>query len=566
MKKVLLSVLAVGMLTACSQDETVDMQAPSKIAFAGAFVDNVTRAAVDPSITTATIANFDVWGYMTKQSGVVFNHEKVWKAGETWTYAETQNWVAGKQFSFAAVAPSDQAEKNIKVTPATAGDNVLASIDFTNVNAGNIDLLYATSGLVEADDYIADPTKAVDLKFNHKLSKVKFTFTNGFANENANIKITNIKMTAPEKGTYTVAPEGWAINGLSNVTLDFGGMADNLAVLARGASVESANECLTIPAAATQKYTVTFDVEVFYGDVQAFVPSTKTVEVEGVVLEIGKAYNFTTTLDASNFSDAVEDNPLVPIKFNVVKVENWIDVANEDLNATIGGTISKDWALVTNAHATATISLADGVTFDGAGHTLAITKGTENYYDGNKHLILMQIPGSATIKNLTIDGNNQLWDADNNASTTGDNYGIRGIYSTGSGTVTLDNVTIKNVAYTFNDNVAKTLKVINSTLEGWTYYNSEATFENVNFTVGSFYAAPATQYSNNDNGTLRPYGNTTLRNCNFAENYWIDMQMLKSKGNTIKFENCTYNGTLITKDNISTLNFIENYDASVVVW
>ena len=91
-------------------------------------------------------------------------------------------------------------------------------------------------------------------------------------------------------------------------------------------------------------------------------------------------------------------------------------------------------------------------------------------------------------------------------------------------------------------------------------------FENVNFTVGSFYAAPATQYSNNDNGTLRPYGNTTLRNCNFAENYWIDMQMLKSKGNTIKFENCTYNGTLITKDNISTLNFIENYDASVVVW
>ena len=79
MKKVLLSVLAVGMLTACSQDETVDMQAPSQIAFAGAFVDNVTRAAVDPSITTATIANFDVWGYMTKQSGVVFNHEKVWK-------------------------------------------------------------------------------------------------------------------------------------------------------------------------------------------------------------------------------------------------------------------------------------------------------------------------------------------------------------------------------------------------------------------------------------------------------------------------------------------------------
>ena len=556
MKKVLLSVLAVGMLTACSQDETVDMQASSKIAFAGAFVDNVTRAAVDPSITTATIANFDVWGYMTKQSGVVFNHEKVWKAGETWTYAETQNWVAGKQFSFAAVAPSDQAEKNIKVTPATEGNNVLASIDFTNVNAGNIDLLYATSGLVNADAYIQDPTKAVDLTFNHKLSKVKFTFTNGFANENANIKITNIKMTAPEKGTYTVAPEGWAINGESNVTLDFGGMADNLAVLARGASVESANECLTIPAAATQKYTVTFDVEVFYGDVQAFAPSTKTVEVEGVVLEIGKAYNFTTTLDASNFSDAVEENPLVPIKFNVVKVENWIDVANEDLNATIGGTISKDWALVTNAQTTATVSLADGVTFDGAGHTLSITEGTNAYLE-DATLRLIKTMGDASIKNLTIDGNNIVYDEDNNPSTTKNNYGIRGIYLTGNGDVTIDNVTIKNVTYTLNDNGNKTLKVINSKFEGWTSFTSEeAIFENVEFTKGVY-------------GRVRPYNKVVLKNCSFGEGVVVDAKFEPSTGvikhPVVEFINCTYKGQPITQEIVeSTLCYSLDNDFSKV--
>ena len=79
MKKVLLSVLAVGMLTACSQDETVDMQAPSQIAFAGAFVDNVTRAAEDPSTTTANIDVFNVWGFVNNSTGTVFDNVEVKK-------------------------------------------------------------------------------------------------------------------------------------------------------------------------------------------------------------------------------------------------------------------------------------------------------------------------------------------------------------------------------------------------------------------------------------------------------------------------------------------------------
>ena len=102
MKKVLLSVLAVGMLTACSQDETVDMQAPSQIAFAGAFVDNVTRAA-DPSITTETIKNFSVWGYVDNKGetgttlGQVFNDVTVSNNNGVWTYNPLQYWAPNNQ-------------------------------------------------------------------------------------------------------------------------------------------------------------------------------------------------------------------------------------------------------------------------------------------------------------------------------------------------------------------------------------------------------------------------------------------------------------------------------------
>lgn len=146
MKKVLLSVLAVGMLTACSQDETVDMQAPSQIAFAGAFVNNVTRAAAegaaDPSTTTANIDQFNVWGYVNNSTGTVFNNVPVTKSGNAWTYSPLQYWTPGNTYRFFALTPNNEYVGQLKAEDG-AYENGLGKITFIN-HSGTEDLLYAS--------------------------------------------------------------------------------------------------------------------------------------------------------------------------------------------------------------------------------------------------------------------------------------------------------------------------------------------------------------------------------------------------------------------------------------
>lgn len=101
-------------------------------------------------------------------------------------------------------------------------------------------------------------------------------------------------------------------------------------------------------------------------------------------------------------------------------------------------------------------------------------------------------------------------------------------------------------------------------MQGQTSYGSSttATFTNVDFTVGAYYTTNT--YSSNDNGLFRPQGNTVLTDCNFAEGFYLDLGSVKA-GNTVKLDNCKYNGTLITADNIQSLGFIDNY-ADVVVF
>ena len=554
MKKLFVCALAASMFTACSQDETISQQSPMQISFDGAFVENATRAAIDPSITTDNITNFDVWGFMESTTGEVFTQEKVTKNGSDWTYADIQYWVPEKDFYFAAVAPSDQEEANIKVNTTSAGLKGLGVIDFTNVDAGNIDLLYSAVGPLNGSTMIEE-SKKVEFTFHHMLSKVKFTFTNGFANENTNIIISNIQMTAPKHATIDVSKDLWweghkwsTVDG--SVTLQFGNMdpnneklivtEDGTKMLANGESVESANECLTIPAVNTQEYIVTFNVEVRYGDVIAFPAQQKTATIKGVALERAKAYNFVTTLNASNFSDDVEENPLKPIEFNVIKVDEWINVDNKALVTTLPGAITGDLTLIANAQTTETVNLGDGATLDGAGHTLDLYGINLENYLINETLRLLETSKNATIKNLIIDGHNIVFDPDNNASTK--NYGIRGIYLTGEGTVTLDNVTIKNVTYTLNDDAsAKTLKVINSYLEGWTSYNpaTEGIFEGVTFAKGTY-------------GQFRPHGNATLTNCVFKEGVVLDLTKLNAE-KAVKLVNCKYDDTVITAENIKEL-------------
>lgn len=545
MKKIMICALAVGMFTACSQEETLSTQAPTQISFAGAFVENATRATNDPSTSTASINNFDVWAFMDEPKGVVFNDENVTKNTEgKWATTTTQYWALNHDYYFAALSPMDS--KNIGHDITAANKFGLGIVSFTNVD-GTEDLLYAATTATTKNITISETTPGpVKLTFNHLLSKVKFSFENGFSNDNAYITVKNIKMIVPKQGRINLAQEDWWSTNQwilhhteGTTTLDFGNM--QVEKLAVGGNTESANERLTIPADASQSYDVTFDVELWYGDVLAY-SNTLTTKIEGAELKIGKAYDFTATLTAENI--VPENEKLYPIEFEVIKVEEWGTWNDYDKGEDIAMTPSLPAEIKAGETLTLTCdyiinkNTAVAGTLDGGNYTaFAASIPTDNG--------LIRPADGSTVKNITIDGENRVWD-DN-----GTLRGLRAIYITKGGTYTFDNVKTEDVTYAINVNTTAevNLNVTNSTLEGWTSYGSSttATFKNVSFTKNP-----------DAYGQFKPYGETVVEDCTFSSDFTIDFSALVKN---IKFKNCKVGDTVITAENLTSLLTVENYDA-----
>ena len=524
MKKLFVAVLAIAGVVACNNEETVLSVGPAPIAFDGSFVETRATEAVDPSITTENITGFDVWGFMDEAAGQIFDREEVTGTKGNFTYVNTQYWVPGHDYYFAATAPA-QSENIVLTTPATgeAAKLGLGVVDFT-VTDGAEDFLYSAVGPIAAPEAGATEAAPVKFQFNHMLSKVKFTFTNGFANDLATIDVTDVRMVVPSKGTIKLdQADWWSTNqwvlGEETVELVFGNACEGLAM---GASEVAANERIILPAAATQSYTVTFGVKLYQGDVEAY-SGTKTVVIEGVALEIGKAYNFKAELNASNIT--ADGSELLPIVFDVEVVKDWVEAG--DQTGVISGEVT-DQTLMADAEATETVNLAG--TLDGAGHTISAVDGVDYVVSETARLIEATAP--STISNLTIDGKGVY---------TGE-YGIRGIYTIGTGDITISNVEIYNCTYAINANNTGKLTVLDSTLQGWNSYgsNSENRFENVKFIDGQFH-------------NFRPYNNTVCKNCDFGAGVVIDLSCMVD-GATITFDQCTVNGQPLKESDLSDAN------------
>ena len=313
MKKQLLFAFAAMSLVACVQEEVVTVNQSNAIAFENAFVDNATRAAVDPSTTTASIEGFNVWGFMDQPSGVVFTGDPVTKVGGAWTYAETQYWAPNHTYYFAAVSPID-GNWELGGTANTYGPGVLS---FTNED-GSEDLLYAATSVETPRelDLLKQGMEPVKFHFSHLLSKVKFTFVNGFTTSNSSVEICDVKMTAPKTGTIDLAVENWWDNDdwkvEGDLTLEFG----NVARLAATKADECAKERLTFPVDKAYEYEISFTVKLYTGD-QLALELPKTTKVSGVALEMGKAYNFSAEINPENLY-------LPSIEFDVVEVKDWV--------------------------------------------------------------------------------------------------------------------------------------------------------------------------------------------------------------------------------------------------
>lgn len=198
---------------------------------------------------------------------------------------------------------------------------------------------------------------------------------------------------------------------------------------------------------------------------------------------------------------------------------------NVTINVTLGGTDAKAVAMIgSKAYSTLEAALAEvkagdtltmledatvsagsgsygkvgltvnGWTLDGAGNTLSVT-GADNTWDCGIYIT------SGTVKNLTVSDS------------------FRGIFSGAcDGDIAIDNVTFKNVCYTFNSGASKadsSLTVTNSALNGWTSYTSG--YESVSFTNCTF--------SKGTGGYtyefLRAYSDTTITDCTFVGDFQI---------------------------------------------
>lgn len=316
MKKFIFSFLAVAALASCVKEQTLSVPGAAEIGFAGTFVENATKA--NPTVTTESIDEFFVWGIIENEDGLVFTDEKVWKAGD-WTYANTQYWVPAHNYYFSAIAGDRTDDQIVIRTAADKGMNTdgLGTVTFTNKEGMN-DVLYAEYAYTTPSEITAQP-EDVKFQFAHLLSKVKFTFQNGFVNEHNTIVIENIKMTVPRQGTIDLTADEFAWTALAGETvLEMGHMqaAERLSI---GASASSDNELLTIPAGADQEYKVTFTVKLYMGDVLAS-SADKEVKINGFALQQGKAYNFTALINEQN----VDENPLFPITFDA-EVYEWVE-------------------------------------------------------------------------------------------------------------------------------------------------------------------------------------------------------------------------------------------------
>ena len=450
MKKLLFVALAAVGMTACVQNEELAVSKGNAIAFANDFIDNATKSIDGTYQNNGTDANeltkFHVYGTVQNANGLanIFNEELVEKqTSGAWAYDvdKTQYWVAGNNYSFAAVAYAGAAGVTVNKDVDTA---MPVSIDYDA--AAQHDLLYAE---VKDINY-ANNVQPVMFTFAHLLAKAKFTVKNQMQNGNGNsYKVKNVKvLDAVKTATYTIGGTWTGHAGQHDVT--FGHIVtvganeyEAAKKLEMNAVGESNYERLLIPQ-ENAPLKISIDVEYYVenkvNDADVLNDSyTKTIEVAHT-LEAGKAYNFVITLG----------NPGEPISFDVEKITDWVE--EDAIETTKVVSSADDLAAAIANPAVGEVILANDITLndkltraEGAGATIAKSfvldgNGYTLSYSGSNRVIDIKADANTvknvTIKNLTI----------NHTAS----YCERGInFNNTNGTLVVENVKFEGTAPTY---------------------------------------------------------------------------------------------------------------------
>ena len=351
MKKLFTILAVAATLVSCAKEDVVREAAREAIGFDNAFVENSTRSVETPGYSTTKMFNdFAVYGFVEGAS--LFNGVKVGKDvtnGELksdWKYAGTQYWIAGANYDFYAVAPFNVGwSVKTGTTPTEAG----ATLSFTTAD-GTQDLLYAS--IVERQGAGSGNT-AVGFTFKHILSKVKFSFENGYNASAASICVRDIKITnAYATGEAALAKDNaettdvdetiaWSNQG-GAINVAFGNATENASYAtyapvegsendcdefdyAFGTTVESYYERLLIP--GSMECNISFVVDLLVND--KVIKSYNHTAKATINLQPGMSYDIKAVITAANIDP---NHAQEPIEFTATMTD-WS--AANDATATV---------------------------------------------------------------------------------------------------------------------------------------------------------------------------------------------------------------------------------------
>ena len=306
---------AMGLaLTACNNDETVEVAKGNAIGF-NTFVNNSTRAT---DANNDNFTSFKVRGLINKgeQTGTPFVGVDVTKAEGAWSYGTPVYWEKGYSYSFVALAPNDA-----YTFTAPTVINTWGSLTFDN-KTGETDLLYATQKQGTVEGNTCPP--AVNMTFNHMLSRVRFQFKNGM-DDGSKLTVTDVKITdAYTNGTATLAENLNALTWTTETTT--GNLAFDNAETVGFAQSEFCTTGHKYMIPAEKAYNVTFTVTREYNGVTDSYNHKVTLPV--TTMTQGLSYQFVAEFTSNNIDP---DNELCPIKFTAT-VNDWKTFDNNSFN------------------------------------------------------------------------------------------------------------------------------------------------------------------------------------------------------------------------------------------
>lgn len=339
MKKSLIAILALAALAACNKTEVVDLKALQAIAFDEAFIENSTKS-IDPSWNMTTgdakeLKSFNVYGTIDNGTSTmqIFNGVQVDKGvtagiGNSWKYVEgfVQYWHEGNSYEFAAVVGGTVAETTTLPASITYDASTQTDLLYDYVNHG---------------EHGTDSGPEIAFTFDHLLSKVKFSFTNGYA-ANYKVEVTEVTITNPYKtGTCSIdntatSPYTWASQATAeDYTLSFAPVVLSTETSATASAAKipydegvskysSLYERLMIPADYTTnklKVSVKANVYLNNGTTDLLVAKKDYSSEVAVNLQPGNSYNFVGDITGT----------LTPITFKVESTGTWTSQTDQTI-------------------------------------------------------------------------------------------------------------------------------------------------------------------------------------------------------------------------------------------